>query len=101
MSENKTNNNYIKIDIKRKKQIISKKTKTIYLLFEKWKEDYETYLYTAIPICNEIDKLKKEVIELYNNSHNYTDDDNVINYYDDEEYEKKWDDADRKEWERD
>ena len=103
MSGNNTYDNYInsiKIDIKIKEQLITKKTKIIYYLFEKWTEDYETYLYTAIPICNEIDKLEKENSILYNNYQEYFED-KEKDYGREEEYEKQWDEFERTESMRD
>lgn len=102
MSVNQTPDNYInyiKKNIQNKEEMISKKTSTIYTLFKKWEEDYETYLYTAIPICNEIDKLKDEIDVLYNNYQEYFEEEYDEDY--DEEYEKQWDELDRLEWQRD
>lgn len=94
-SINSNSINYIKKNIQNKEEMISKKTKIIYYLFEKWTGDYETYLYTAIPICNEIDKLQNEISNLYNNYQEYFEDECK------EEYEKQWDELDKLEWQRD
>ena len=82
-SINSNSINYIKKNIQNKEEMISKKTKIIYYLFEKWTGG------------NEIDKLQNEISNLYNNYQEYFEDECK------EEYEKQWDELDKLEWQRD